>query len=255
MGRPMDAYDGIAMASLVVYTVFLAGAAALCAMHGLARSSGWRFLAVVAVARVVGAALRLATVSAPGDAGLYAGWMTLNGLGLGPLVLALLALLARVFDSVARQGRVVVATLHRRIVELVMLVAVMLVVAGGIESSYTVGAHGQPRVDYSEASRAGTALIAVVVAALCLEALLAVRYRHLVSRGEHRIVVAVVALLPLIIARLAYSCLGVFGGAASTVWIYLALLVIPEMIVVAVCEALGFSLDRAPPPPKAGQEV
>ncbi|KAM4068130.1 hypothetical protein HRG_009588 [Hirsutella rhossiliensis] len=246
MGRPLDAYDDIAIATIVIYAVFLAGAVALCFKHGLARSSGWRFLIILALARLIGSAFRLATVSAPADAGLYVGWLTLNGLGLAPLILMLLGLLGRVFDSTNRSGHDVVKPAHRRLVEILMLVAIILVIVGGTQSAVTVQG-GVPKIAYSSTSKAGTAIMVAVLALLCLELLLAFRKRGHVARGERRIIVGVGLSIPFVIVRLVYSCLVVFGGVSSNVWLYLGMLVIMEMIVVIICQVLGFSLDKAPP--------
>ncbi|KAL3953645.1 hypothetical protein ACCO45_011601 [Purpureocillium lilacinum] len=237
MGRPLDTYDHIAIASLAIYSFFLIGAVYLCIKHGFKRSSGWRFLIILALARIIGDALRLATISAPTNESLYIGWMTLNGLGLGPLILVLLGLLDRVFDSINRQGHVVVKPMYQRILNLLMLVGIILLIVGGTH-------------------KAGTCIFVAATALLCLETLLAFQNQGYVSEGEHRIILGVVASLPFVIVRLAYSCLLVFGGKTSTVWLYLGLLVIMEMVVVLICEVLGFTLDKAPPkPPKDDQEM
>lgn len=228
MARPLDAYDDIAIATVVVYALFLAAAGALCVKHGFARSSGWRFLIVLAIARIVGFALLLSTVSSPGDVGLYVGWMILNGIGLGPLVLMLQGLLGRILDVAARQGYAAVKPSHRRAVDLLMLVAIALLIVGGAQSS----------VGYSATSHAGTSIVIVVVALLCLET---------------RSLLAVVISLPFVVVRLIYSCLVVFGSVASSVWLYLIMLVVMEMVVL-VCEVLGLTLNPAPPMPKDDQE-
>ncbi|KAJ6444764.1 transmembrane protein [Purpureocillium lavendulum] len=256
MGRPLDTYDHIAIASLVIYTFFIAGGVYLCIKHGFKRSSGWRFLIILALARIIGDALRLATVSDPTNVSLYIGWMTLNGLGLGPLILVLLGLLDRVFDSINRQGHVVVKPMYQRLLGVLMLVGIVLLIVGGTQSDYHVGAGGQPKIEYSAISKAGTGIFAAATALLCLETFLAFSNQGYVSQGEHRIILCVIASLPFVIARLAYSCLLVFGGVTSTVWLYLGLLVIMEMVVVLLCEVLGFTLDKAPPmPPKDDQEM
>ncbi|UNI21402.1 hypothetical protein JDV02_007398 [Purpureocillium takamizusanense] len=256
MGRPLDNYDHIAIASIAIWSLFLIGGVFLCIKHGFKKSSGWRYLIILSLARIIGDALRLATISDPTNEGLYIGWMTLNGLGLGPLILVLLGLLDRVFDSINRQGHVVVKPLYQRVLGVLMLVGIILLIVGGTQSDFHVGADGRPSIDYSAASKAGTGIFVAATALLCLEALLAFRNQGYVSQGEHRIILGVLASLPFVVARLAYSCLLVFGGVSSSVWLYLGLLVIMEMVVVLVCEVLGFTLDKAPPmPPKDDQEM
>ncbi|KAF4510284.1 hypothetical protein G6O67_002184 [Ophiocordyceps sinensis] len=179
--------------------------------------------------------------------------MTLNGLGLGPLLLMLLGLVSRVFDSINRRAHVVVTPAHRRLVEILMLVAIILLVVGGTQSTVTVQG-GQPKIAYSTVSRAGTGIMVAVLGLLCLEVLLAFGNRGHVAQGEHRIILGVALSVPFVLVRTVYSCLVVFGGVSSNVWLYLGMLVIMEMIVVLICEALGFSLDKVPAPvPKDDQ--
>ncbi|KJZ72865.1 hypothetical protein HIM_07809 [Hirsutella minnesotensis 3608] len=248
MTRPLDAYDDIAIATIVVYSACFVGAVFLCFKHGLARSSGWSSLMLLSVARLIGSALRLSYVSQPTNVGLYIGWMTLNNIGLGPLILILLGLLGRVFQSINRQGHVVVKPTYHRLTEILMLVAIILIAVGGSQSNYSFD-RGQLVIQYSSTSHAGLGLAIVVLALLFAELFLAFRNQGYVAQGEHRIILAVVISLPFVIVRLIYSCLVVFGGVRPDVWIYLGMLVIMEMIVVLICEVLGFTLGKAPPAP------
>ncbi|PNY23776.1 Uncharacterized protein TCAP_06283 [Tolypocladium capitatum] len=249
MGRPLNTYDDIAIATIVVFSLYLVGAIILCARHGFVKSTGWRFLIILALARLIGSALLLATVNDPTNENLYIGWATLNGLGLGPLVLMLMGLLGRVFDSINRQGHVVVTPLFRHLLEVLMIVGMILLIVGGTESDFTV-VDGEPKVVYSGVSRGGTGVFVAVTALLCLEALFAFRNQGYVAQGEHRIIIAIIICLPFVIVRLVYACIVVLGGVLTTKWEYLGMLVIMEMIVVLICEILGFTLDKAPPKPQ-----
>ncbi|PHH81481.1 hypothetical protein CDD82_671 [Ophiocordyceps australis] len=245
MARSIDAYDGISIASLIVYIPLLAGAIFICLKHGFSRCAGWFFLNILVLARLIGSCLHLATISQPENQGLYTGWMVLNGFGLGPLILLLLALLSRAFESINRQGHVFVKPLCNQVIQALMLAAILLVVIGGVQSDFTIE-NGAIHVDYSSASRAGTAIMAAVTGLVGLEWLLALHNQGYVYQGEHRIIVAVGFSLPFVIVRVVYSCLLVFGHQRSNVWMYLGMLVITELVVVVALEALGFMLDRAP---------
>ncbi|PHH60449.1 hypothetical protein CDD81_1661 [Ophiocordyceps australis] len=246
MARSLDAYDGISIASLIVYVPLLAGAIFICLKHGFSRCSGWFFLNVLVLARLIGSCLHLATISQPEKEGLYTGWMILNGFGLGPLVLLLLALLSRVFESINRQGHVFVKPLCNQVIQALMFAAILLVVIGGTQSDFSFE-NGAMQVKYSSASRAGTAIMAAVVGLVGLEWLLALQKQGYVYQGEHRIILAVGFSLPFVIVRVVYSCLLVFGHQRPNAWMYLGMLVIPELVVAVALEALGFMLDRAPP--------
>ncbi|KFG82127.1 hypothetical protein MANI_005675 [Metarhizium anisopliae] len=240
-----DTYDVISVVGIPIYVVFLVGAVFLSVKHGFKKSSGWRYLIVLAVARIIGFSFRLAIMDDPANTSLWIGWMTVNGLGLGPLVLVLLGLLSRVFDSVNRQGHVVLTPTHQRLVQLLVLVAIIVTIVGGTQSDFSFR-NGAVSVDYATASRVGVGLMIAAVVLLCLEVLVAFRNQGYVAQGEHRILLGVVASLPFVIVRLVYSCLTVFAGVNSNVWIYLCMGVLMEMVVVFMLEVLGFTLDKAP---------
>ncbi|KAH6605126.1 hypothetical protein Trco_006833 [Trichoderma cornu-damae] len=245
MGRPLEAYDDIAIAELSFYTLALGGGIFLCLKHGFA---AFRSLIVLSLARIIGACLRLATISSPSNVNLYVGWMTLNGIGLAPLIMLALGLLARVFESMQSRGCVLIRPRHQKFVELLMLLAIVLLIVGGTQSGFTT-VDGKPKVDYSAVSRAAAGIFVAVAALLAFAIVLAVLDQSRVGAGEHRTIFTVAACFPLIIVRLAYSCLVIFGGVTSTPWLYLGMSSLTEMIVTLLSEILGFSLDKAAPQP------
>ncbi|KAM3430713.1 hypothetical protein MY4824_007511 [Beauveria thailandica] len=253
MNRPFDTYDGLAVAQILLYTPFLGGAIMLCLRHGLAKSAGWRYLAVLALVRLVGSALRLASLSSPANQSLYIAWLVLGGLGLGPLILTLLGLLSRTFASMRRNGHDIVPPPAHRAIQTLMLVAVILLLVGGFSSTLTVPAGGSaPEIRYAATSRAGSALVIAVYVLLCAETLLAFVNQGYVAQGEHRIVLAVVVCLPFVLVRLVYSAIVVFGHVRSTAWLMLGMEVVVEAVVVLVCEVVGFTLARVPDEVKVG---
>jgi hypothetical protein len=252
MSRSIDNYDRISIAEIVVYAFFLVIAIFLCFKHGMAKSDGWRFAIVLALARIIGSALRLASISDPQNTSLYIGWLTLNGLGLGPLVLLLLGLLIRLFDSINRQGHVVVKPLYQRLIQLLMVVGMILLIVGGTQSDYTLSG-SNPSIHYPTTSVAGMAIFVVVFALTVLEAVVAFMNQGYVAQGEHRIFFAVFVSLPFLLVRLVYGCVIIFASVHASVWLYLGAGVIMEMVVVLVCEAVGLTLDAPPPKPKKEQ--
>ncbi|KAM3540772.1 hypothetical protein ARSEF1564_006337 [Beauveria bassiana] len=253
MHRPFDTYDGLAVAQILLYTPFLGGAMMLCLRHGLAKAAGWRYLAVLALVRLIGSALRLASLSSPTNQSLYIGWLVLGGLGLGPLILTLLGLLSRTFASMRRNGHDIVPPLAHRAIQTLMLVAVILLLVGGFSgSTLTVsGGGGAPQITYAATSRAGSGIVIAVYVLLCAETLLAFVNQGYVAQGEHRIVLAVVVCLPFVLVRLVYSAILVFGHVRSTAWLMLSMEVVVEAVVVLVCEVVGFTLAKVPEEVKA----
>lgn len=246
MHRPFDTYDAVSVALLGMYTIFFVGAILLCLKHGFRKSAGWRYLLVLALVRIIGSCLRLATLSSPTNQGLYIGWMVLNGLGLGPLILILLGLLSRSFESMRRNGHDIVKPVFHRAIQVLMLVAIILLIVGGFNSKFTVASNGSPQITYSEVSRVGNSLVILVYVLLCVEVLLAFVNRGYVAQGEHRLIFAVIFCLPFVLVRLVYSSMLVFLHVHSTAWLMLAMEVAMEAVVVFVCQVLGFSLAREP---------
>lgn len=251
MARSLDTYDNIAIAEIVVYSFFLAGGIFLCVRDGLRKSAGWRFLVVLALARLIGSALLLATVNDPTNESLYIGWMTLNGVGFGPLILMLVALLGRLFESINRQSpQPVVKPIYQKGIEVLMLIAMILLIVGGTSSTYTM-VDGSPKITYTTESKAGAVLMIIVMVFLLLQVLLVVRYQGYIAQGDHRILVGALASLPFVIVRLVYTVLLILGGKKTTVWLYLGAGVIMEMVVCFICEIVGFSLKKVVPETKA----
>ncbi|RSM17934.1 hypothetical protein CDV31_003183 [Fusarium ambrosium] len=249
MSRPLNDYDNIAIAEIAIYAFFFIGALILCKNHGFGRNAGWFYLVILSLARLIGSSLLLASVNDPNNTSLYIGWLTLNGIGLGPLILTLLGLLSRSFDSMNRKGHVIVKPIHQRAIQLLMLVAIILLAVGGSNSNYTLNA-GAPKIQYSTESKVGVILMIVVMVLLVLQTVLAFRNQGYISQGEHRLLIAITASLPFVIVRLAYTCLLILGGHKQTVWTYLGAGVIMEIMVAIICEAVGFTLDKAPEPAK-----
>ncbi|KAG8668748.1 hypothetical protein FPOAC2_08052 [Fusarium poae] len=247
MARSLGAHDDIAIAEIVVYTFILFGALFLCKTHGFARNAGWFYIIILSLARLIGSSMLLATINDPNNTNLYIGWIVLNGLGLGPLVLILLGLLDRLFNTIKSQGGTGINALYQRAVHLLMLAAVILISVGGASSSYTLDG-ASPTIKYSTESKIGVSLMIVVLVLVIGQFLLALRSQSYIVDGERRILIAVGASLPFAIVRLAYTCTLILGGHKQDVWIYLGAGVIMEIIVAIICEAVGFTLHKVPKP-------
>ncbi|RFU79012.1 transmembrane [Trichoderma arundinaceum] len=248
MGRPLETYDDIAIAELAFYLFALGGGIFLCLKHGFTKNAGFRALIILSLARIIGACLRLATISSPSNINLYIGWMTLNGIGLAPLIMLSLGLLSRVFESIKSNGRTIIKPMYQRFIELLMILSIILLIVGGTQSTFTV-IDGKPKVDYSTVSHAAAGIIVAIAALLGIAIVLAILNQSHVGAGEHRIIFTAAVCYPLILVRLTYSCLIIFGGVTTTPWLYLGMSSLMEMIVTLLSEVLGFNLDKVVPQP------
>jgi hypothetical protein len=92
--------DGIAVWKLVYYTVALFGSIKVSWRHGFGKNSGWIYLAIFCVIRIINSSAELASLSPSNSDAITVAAVT-SFLGLSPLLLAALGLLSRmsVFDG------------------------------------------------------------------------------------------------------------------------------------------------------------
>ena len=240
----LSTYNEISIAEIVFYSVVLVCGIFLTVKHGFG-GSGFRYLVVLALARLIGASLELATISDPTDKSLLIGWLITNGVAVGPFILMLVGFTSRMFDSIRRSGQSTLSPLFSRAIQLLTAVALVLLIIGGTKSTYTI-TDGTESVDYNKLSEVGDGLMLLVLAFLIFEVIMCVLNKDTIAKGEHRILPAVLACLPFVIVRLAYSCYLVFGDNTGTVWQFLGMEVVMEMVVAVIALVLGFSLEKAP---------
>ena len=104
--------------------------------HGFSRSSGWLFLIIFCLARLIGPAMNLAEIKYPEEAALYEGSAILNNIGFSPLTLAALGLLSRLLDSINKSHNTIIKPNMLRIIELVVVVGLILGIVGGVETTF-----------------------------------------------------------------------------------------------------------------------
>jgi hypothetical protein len=95
----LDHYGKLSIAIVVYYTLALPIAVYICIRHGFGRQAGWFYLLSLALIRIVGGALRIASEEHYSQGTLIAS-ETLSSIGLAPLLLALLGMIKRVYVSI-----------------------------------------------------------------------------------------------------------------------------------------------------------
>lgn len=245
----------IAIAEIVYYTPALGIAIWLSIRHGFRRSSGWIYLLLFSTVRIVGASLQIAaTTTSPPNMSLYIGAATLQTIGLTPLILTLLGLLGRVLESIRRAvPSLPLSNKHLRAVQLIVTVALVLGSLGGRQAGKNYGATGEYAP--TDLSRAGAALTMVAYVLVAGAAGFAALHRARAEHGEGRLLLAVGLALPLVLVRLVYSAAttfanrGAFGVLSGDVNVRLGMAVVMEMLVVAVVESVGLTVQKRPAPP------
>lgn len=87
--------DGVAIWKLVYYTPALLASLYVARKHGFTRSSGWIYLTIFCAVRIAGSVAQLILISSPNSNGASTTALICSVLGLSPLLLASLGLLAR----------------------------------------------------------------------------------------------------------------------------------------------------------------
>ncbi|KAI1464975.1 uncharacterized protein F4812DRAFT_441184 [Daldinia caldariorum] len=248
--------NDISIAEIAIYTPALFVAIWLCIRHGFGRSSGWLYLIIFSLARIIGAAMQLATISDPKSLRLRIGAATLQNIGLSPLMMVQLALIGRAAENIQKSTTCFVTEQRIRFIHLIVLVGLVLGAIGGSQSGQDLADTGKYTV--STLSQAGTGLMIAAYILLALStALVAVQMPYM-EAGSKRLVLAVGLSLPFILVRLAYSAESLYGNnpafnqVSGDINIQLGMSVIMEMIVVAIVESIGMTLPKITKSP-AGQ--
>jgi hypothetical protein len=90
----LNARGDVSIVEIAVFTPLLVLALHVCLRHGFKKSSGWIFLFMLCLIRIVGGACDLVTYSSPSK-GLFIAVAILDSVGISPMLLATIGILAR----------------------------------------------------------------------------------------------------------------------------------------------------------------
>lgn len=96
--------DGISILVLIAYLVAFFAGAWLSFNHGFSKSSGWIYLVILSIVRIVGSSAELATKNNPSKS-LYLTAAICFSIGLSPLILVSIGLLSRVYVVFSMSSR------------------------------------------------------------------------------------------------------------------------------------------------------
>lgn len=199
--------------------------------------------------------MQLATISDPTNVSLYTGAAILQSIGFSPLLLTSLGLLSRVSDSIGKKHRILVDSRVLRLIQLVITVALILGIIGGVNAGNNVAKTGRYQV--GSLSKASTALFIVSFVAVAAATIIVSASVSHAEPGEKRLAVAVALSLPLLLVRLIYGCLSNFShdktfnqldGSPTAI---LCMAVIEEFIIVSLYMGTGLTLRKLD---RTGQE-
>ncbi|OQU93962.1 hypothetical protein CLAIMM_00395 [Cladophialophora immunda] len=243
--------DGVAVWKLVYYTPALFSSLFVAFRHGFTKGSGWIYLTIFCTVRIVGSAAQLVLISKPTSHGASTTALICSVLGLSPLLLASLGLMARTYYGLLRQPyNTIFSLIVLKLVQIPAAVGLILCIVGA------TNAKSPSSIDDDTSVKVGVILFTTVFALLCILCLGASVVAQKMERGEGRTLMIAVALaLPFILVRLIYALVATFGhnvdftpgnGSAQAVTISLFMEVLEEMIVVLLYVATGLRLPAVP---------
>lgn len=242
--------NGVAIGELVVYIPSLFITLLLAFRHGFGRSSGWYFLIIFCLARIIGPCMSLAAISSP-SVSLFTGALILQNIGLSPLILATLGLLSRVLDSINRNTHTFLQPRLLKIIEIITLVGLILGIVGGTNSSETYTTTGK-WVPATESKVSNVLFIVSFVALLIATIFTSFSISH-AENGEKRILLGISIALPFLFVRLLYSVLSAFvanstkfNSFTGSVSILLCMALLEELVIVVIYLAIGVTLKVQP---------
>lgn len=92
-----DSRGWVSVAELVVFIPSLLVAILICSRHGFSRSSGWLYTILLCAVRIIGAICQLLTYH-DHSTGLITATVTIDSIGLSPLLFATLGLMSRLYE-------------------------------------------------------------------------------------------------------------------------------------------------------------
>ncbi|OBT48967.1 hypothetical protein VE00_00669 [Pseudogymnoascus sp. WSF 3629] len=248
---PLTFRNGISIALLVLYTPLLLLGAFLSKRHGFGRSSGWIFLVLFCILRLLSGALNLALINSPTSSSLHIAYSITNSVGLSPLLLASLGLLNRAIESIERRAKSVTVTpRHLRLIQLLIMIALILAIVGAVNLN-----DAKTDSDLHQAKtlvQAGVGLFIAGYVILCLATARVLFAISSAESGERRLIPALAAALPFLLIRVVYAGVGAFGNNAKfnavtgSDAIFLVMVVLMELAVVLIFEGVGITLKAIP---------
>ncbi|KAK4193614.1 hypothetical protein QBC35DRAFT_371798, partial [Podospora australis] len=253
--------DRIAIACIVIYTPALLIACFLAYRHGFGKRAGRLFLIILSLSRLIDYSMQLATIKNPTNSNLVIGANVLASVGVSALVATMASLLERVLASIRREGSdPLVKPITQDFAQLAILAGMILSIIGGTSMGSEIGnaidGVGPPvEVSIPVESQVGVGLIMGGFAITALGTFVTLAQLRAVEKGEKRLLIALLCVIPFTIVRLVFAGLATYGsdtrfrswgGAASYVWWFLGLSVIMEIIAVAILEDVGLTLKKLP---------
>ncbi|KAK9244166.1 hypothetical protein V1506DRAFT_561377 [Lipomyces tetrasporus] len=242
----LSAHGYIAIAELAVYPIALVISVFNCWRHRSNRRTGWIYLSIFCICRIVASALVIAAEkSSDPSTGVIVAEMIVSNIALTPLLLAALGFLTTSAQLTLGETMPKILTKLLHISRLVLTAAIVLGIVGGVD----LANNGASQTGHT-LSRVSVILITVVFVFLTFLSL----YFQVFARTQSHsrtLVLGVMVSLPFLLVRIVYSLLYSFSSSTANKFstltgdwkIYLGMDVVMEFVVLAVLTATGLVLQ------------
>lgn len=244
----LDFRDGVSILKLIIYLPYLFASIFVCFRQGFMKGSGWIYLSIFCLIRIIGASAQLASINSQSTTP-YTIAAICDAIGLSPLLLASLGLISRAYYSMLQspwKGLLFSMTVIR-IPQIVTTVAGILCIVGATSASSIT--------KFTSESTVHIGIILYVVSYILLLMLTiiasALYLKH--HQGENALILAVILSLPFLLIRLLYPLISCFASHAASfnlitgsVGIYLGMSVLEEIVVVAIYTITGIKIQVVP---------
>ena len=215
---PLLPKGDLAAAELAFFGVAFVVSIAVNIRHGFGRSSGWLYLVVLSILRIIGAAAVIYSETKNDyTQSLIEVAAITSSIGLAPLLLALSGIIARVNNGMSSRG---LNTTIFRVIQLVGVAALVLAIVGGVK---VIGGASDP---HSSSTKTGQHLmeasyilfLALYIFVAGVTILTSTRRGDMLP-GEHTLLYAGLAALPFILVRALFGVLVAFAKPGGTFYI------------------------------------
>ncbi|KAN0110649.1 hypothetical protein V8E51_007036 [Hyaloscypha variabilis] len=243
----LDKHGYVSIVELIVFIPCIPLGIAVCLRHGFKRTSGWIFVVILSVIRTAGAVCQLLTYDHPTE-GLIKATLILDSIGIAPLMLTVLGVLARLIQWInTSMQNPRINSKFLRIIQLVIGISLILGILG-VTSPKSQAANGTftpPAI-----SKIGILLNILVFIVLTIIFVLSLPHGSALPTSERSLRIYIPVALAAIFVRLLYATLCIFVHNTTfslfngSVTANVLMAIVEEFFVVIITIALGFKLER-----------
>jgi hypothetical protein len=249
----IDYCSGVSIGELCVYSPALLVSIYLTARPGFGRNSGWFYLILFCLARIIGPGMQLLTLHGTPHASLYEGYAILNNVAISPLELVILGTLSRLLDSIHKSYNTFLRVWMLYCIHAIVILGLILSIVGGVDAgnSFEQGnASGEHIFHPGSLNKAGSILLIISYVAIIVATALMSIFKSHIEPSEKRLFIADVLALPFLLMRLVYTGFSTFSYNAKfnildgNTTTFLCMALIEEFIIVVIFEVAGLTLRK-----------